>query len=179
MATSVLLLAGVAGADPAWTAGKPSVSAQLNYGIHTGDGDINPYGLGLGAKGGYTLDSNLYLGGAFDYYFGESEEVLNNKVSFNAWSLQGEVGYDLGVAPAIVIRPKAGLGLTNFSGEACFGGACASDSTGKFSLAPGAQLLYSLDSLFITADARYNIVFDTENGVGNGFILGAGAGLTF
>ena len=181
VAVGALLLAGTAAADPAFTAGKPSVSAQLDYGIWTGDdiGDVNPYGLGLGARGGYTLDPGLYVGGAFDYFFGGSVDVPGAEVKFNLWTLHGEVGYDLGVAPNIVIRPKAGLGLTTGHAKLCIQGNCQSDSNGKMSLAPGAQALYSLDSLFLTAEARYNIVFDTENGSGNGLLFGVGAGLTF
>jgi len=188
MATGLLLLAGSAAADPAWTTGKATVSGQLDYGIFTGDSppgfDLNPYGIGLGVKGGYTLDASVYVGGAFDYFFGGSEEATGGEFNVNVWMLQGEVGYDLGLMPEGVLRPKLGLGLTSASSEACisFGGdeRCESDSQSKFSLAPGVQFLYSLDSLFLTADARYNIVFTSDDeGDANGIVFGVGAGIPF
>jgi hypothetical protein len=181
MATGLLLLAGSAAADPAWTLGKPQVSAQLNYGIATGDipGDINPYGIGLGVKGGYTLDASIYIGGAFDYYFGGSEETAGSEFDYNVWALQGEVGYDLGLMPEGVLRPKLGLGISSIGGELCLGDLCESERESELSIAPGVQFLYSLDSLYLTADARYNIVFADGDAEANGFILGAGAGISF
>jgi hypothetical protein len=183
MATGLLLLAGTASADPAFTLAKPQVSGQLNYGIFTGSGDLNPYGLGLGVKGGYTLDSSIYVGGAFDYYFGESQDLPGGgSVKAHVWTLQGEVGYDLGVAPNIVVRPKGGIGLTSLGGKVCGNGGdvCLSDSKGYFSIAPGVQGIYSLDSFYLTADARFNIVFGTEdNQSAGGFLLGIGAGKAF
>lgn len=178
MAAGLLLAVGTASADPAFTTGKPSVSGQLNYGIFTGEGDTNPYGLGLGVKGGYTLDMNLYVGGAFDYFFGKSEDVGPASASLRMWMLQGEVGYDLGVAPNVVIRPKGGVGLTNATAKLCINDNCNSDSKGYFSIAPGVQGLYSLDSLFLTAEARYDILFGTDQNA-NGFLLGVGAGAAF
>ncbi len=193
MTTGLLLLAGSAAAEEPWTAARPTISAQLDYGIFTGDDegtDLNPYGLGIGLKGGYTLDQGVYVGGAFDYFFGGSEEgsvpgVGSGEVSFNIWTLQAEVGYDLGLMPEAVLRPKLGLGLTSLGGESCFtvGGQenCEDgESQSNFSLSPGAQFLYSLDGPFITADVRYNIVFTSDNeGDGNGLLFGVGAGYAF
>lgn len=181
MATGLLLLAGSAAADPAWTLNKPQVSAQLNYGIGMGDnpGDINPYGIGLGVKGGYTLDASVYVGGAFDYYFGGSEEVPGAEFDFNVWTLQGEVGYDLGLMPEGVLRPKVGLGLSSIGGEFCVQNVCNSERESEFSLAPGVQFLYTLESVFLTAEARYNIVFSDADVEANALIFGVGAGITF
>jgi len=184
MATGLLLAVGTASADPAFTLAKPQVSGQLNYGIFAGDGDVNAYGLGLGLKGGYTLDSSIYVGGAFDYFFGGSKDVgflgQTAEAKAHAWLLQGEVGYDLGVAPNIVVRPKAGIGLTHGTGEGCINDNCNGDSKGYFSIAPGVQGLYSFDDFYLTADARFNILFGTEsNANANGFLLGIGAGKAF
>lgn len=192
MATGLLLLAGSAAAEEPWTAEQATISAQLEYGIFTGDDggtDLNPYGLGLGLKGGYTLDMGVYVGGAFDYFLGGSEDVsvlgASAETSLNIWMLQAEVGYDVGLMPEGVLRPKLGLGITSPSGEACveIGSEerCEDlDLDSKFSIAPGAQFLYSLGGGFITADARYNIVFTgDEDGDANGFIIGVGGGLSF
>jgi hypothetical protein len=45
--------------------------AQFQYGIWTGDGDVNLYGPGLGIRGGFTIDPGIYLGATFDYFAGE------------------------------------------------------------------------------------------------------------
>jgi hypothetical protein len=82
------------------------VAGQLQYGILTGDGDLNAYNLGLGLLGGDTLDPRVYVGGRFEYFLGEAENAVIRGVSAEARAkvgqLMGEVGYDLGLTPALV-----------------------------------------------------------------------------
>lgn len=84
----------------------------------------NDRGFGVGLRGGYTMPSSIYLGGVFDYFFGSTDEKvvpgagsLETKARF--WSLGAEIGYDLGIAPSIVIRPIAGIGFARGSTESC------------------------------------------------------------
>jgi hypothetical protein len=76
-----------------------SAAALLGYGFKDG------VGLGLGARGGYTLPMNVYLGGTFVYHLGKSV----GGASVNIFYLGVEGGYDITAGP-FVIRPFLGLG---------------------------------------------------------------------
>ena len=66
----------------------------------------NNYSLGLGARGGKTLDNHIYIGGTFIDHFGTS--------GFNSFYLGPEGGYDFDVR-VVVIRPYLGLGIFSSS----------------------------------------------------------------
>jgi hypothetical protein len=65
----------------------------------------NGYGIGLGARGGATLANRIYLGGIFMYYASSSASSGSNAIQ-----LGGEVGYGI-LAPPVIVRPFAGLGI--------------------------------------------------------------------
>jgi hypothetical protein len=116
--TALVLTIGVTGTTAAQerapTANKGSAGATLGYGVHVGGGGDNIYGLGLGAHGGYTLDMNLFVGGFFNYFLGESSSEAGVEYSANMMQISGEIGYDVGLG-AIVIRPSIGLGVSIFT----------------------------------------------------------------
>ena len=72
---SLFSLASIATAqeDP-FTREKIQASGHLGYGLDVSDNAMNPYGFLLGARGGYTLEQDIYVGGLFDYFFGGSAE---------------------------------------------------------------------------------------------------------
>jgi hypothetical protein len=181
LALGLLAVAGTASAEEPFTANKPSVGGALKYGIYTGDGDLNPYGVGLGVNGGYTLDMGLFVGGAFDYYLGGSEdqELLGTKVeaNVNVYDLMGVVGYDIGVSPELVVRPQLGVGIAWAKGEVCLGNDCQSDSESNFAIAPGAKILYSLGTAYLSGEVSYTKIFQDENP--DAIVLGIGAGAAF
>lgn len=182
LAVGLLATSSAAFGEPA-TAGKPSLGGGLRYGLEQEDGDFNPWGIGLAARGGITLGSGLYLGGGIEYYFGESESVvvpsmgLDLEVSSNVWQLMGEVGYDVAASDSLVVRPKAALGYATVELESCGGGSCTSNSDGNFMLGPGAELLYVGDGFFVGPELRYDFIFAEETG--NALILGLNGGGTF
>ena len=182
LALSILTSGALAQAEPAFTAGQPSIAGQLQYGVYTGDGDLSYYDLGLGLMGGYTLEPGVYLGGNFDYFLGGSEETYGGEASAKVWQLMGEVGYDLPLGPDAVLRPKLGLGMASVKVETCFEllgvSSCGGDSESKFAVAPGAQLLYNAGPVFLSVQARYNHIFVDEGNV-DGILLGAGVGAAF
>jgi hypothetical protein len=176
---ALALVSAAANAQEApFTAGKPQVGASLQYGIYTGDdvGDLNPYGLGFGLRGGYTLDMNLFVGASFEYYLGGSEDVLGEDVSFNMYSFMLEPGYDIAVGEGLVLRPQLGIGFTweHFDAPEPIGGTTEND----FAIAPGVQFLADVGGVFIQAGAKYHHIF-VEDGNADGFLLNAGVGLTF
>ena len=160
-------------ADPAFTLDLATVSAGMRYGSE----NLN---FGVGVRGGYTLSQSIYIGGVFDYWFGESEEqtvpgagTISAKAS--AWDAMGEVGYDFGVSPTVVIRPFGGIGIFHVDGEACapmIGCVEASDSEAGGAI--GGQVLVRIDEGFhVGAEVRVLIVDETA------FMFGGNVGTEF
>ena len=188
---SLTVAAATASAETPATAERGQVGAALKYGIYmgdTGESDLNPYGIGLGVNGGYTLGFGLFVGGQFDYYFGGSEETefAGSTLEFNAkvFDFMGQVGYDIGLSPDFVLRPQAGVGLASFGGKICAGGRCESpDRESHFALVPGVKALYDVGPVMLTGEASYQMVFVDEDGSeasdGDAFVLGLGANLAF
>ncbi len=187
---ALCLIAVSASAEPAFTECKGQVGIELGYGVYTGEGEDppNPYGLGLGVRSGYTLGVGVYLGAAFHYYLGSSDEVtvLGTTIesSSNIYQFGAEVGYDLGLGPQVVLRPKVGLGYATAAGEVSSDGGSQDVTESGLAISPGVQALFNLEPVFISADVRYNLLnlepegasesFDTS-----GLLLGVGAGITF
>lgn len=183
LATALMTSTVIAGAEPAFTTGKAQVGVDLGYGIYTGDGNANPYGLGIGVRGGYTLDMNLHLGGSFQYNFGESSGSGAAEASFNTWNLMFEPGYDIGIGDTMAIRPQLGIGMTNYMFDVCvsvpgFGGGCSSESETKLAIAPGAMFLMDFGPVFGIAGLRYHHVFIEDVNV-DALLLNVGAGMAF
>lgn len=162
------------------TEGAATLSLNLGYGFRVTDegnldDDANPYGTTLGARGGYTLDGGLYLGGLFNYFWGEEVGDEDTGGHLNQASVAADVGYDIGVGDNIVLRPLAGIGVTILSGEVCVLGQCADDQSDPYWLvAPGVDLLVSLGEIFVGGEARYLWLPDDE--IPDGFMLTASIG---
>jgi hypothetical protein len=149
-----------------------SVAALLGYGFDfNGDDDLNPFGLGVGVRGGYTLDSGVYLGGQFVFFGGDSATVLAVKRTANIVTLGLEAGYDFWVDP-VIVRPSLGMGVA-FTNESV--GGVDSDYSSVY-FAPGATVIYPIGQFFVGGDARLWLVTgDTRTGLS---ILATG-GITF
>jgi hypothetical protein len=165
-----LYAAPVLALEPAFTLERAQVSGGLRYGSE---------GLkfGVGARGGYTIDPGIYVGGLFDYWFGDSEETAvpgggNITAKSSGWDMIGECGYDLGVAPTVVIRPFGGLGIIHGDTEVCTPAGCidasGSDAIGAF----GAQALFWLDDGFHVG-AELRVMFSEEAAIVIGGNIGA------
>src|SRR3954470_14749046 len=112
------LVSATAFAEPA-TANSIQLGVGFRYGIEMNSGDVNPWGIGLGLDGGYTLPNAVYLGGNIEYFFGDSVGDDINGATINIWQLSAEGGYDIGLGPIFVLRPKVGLGLANTHEKLC------------------------------------------------------------
>ncbi len=158
----------------------PLVSVDLSlrglYGSATGDGELNAYGPGIGVRAGVSLPLSLYLGGSYDYFFGESSEVLGVDTSVSISQFMGHIGSNFGLGP-ISVRPTLGIGLSQATSEVEGGGVSASDSEGAFVLSPGAEVLFSLGLISVSAEARYNAVLDEDRD--DAIVVGAGIGVGF
>jgi hypothetical protein len=158
-----------------------TLGAQFQYGIWTGDGDVNLYGPGVGIRGGFTLDPGLYLGANFDYFAGE--KIPGTTVRANVYDFVGEIGYDFWVHPNGILRPKIGLGLgvAKVGGCASIAGvatACDSRSENGLAIAPGIQYLHFLSAVYLSLEARYQTI-SLDGPDPSALILGAGIGAAF
>lgn len=175
VAAAAWLFSTPASADPA-TANSIQLGVGFRYGVDTtkGDEDFNLWGIGLGLNGGYTLPNAVYLGGNFEYFFGDQVGDDTNGASGNIWQLTAEGGYDIGLGPIFVLRPKLGAGLANLHAKLCLEGGCTSDTESKFALLPGATFMLMPPGFRLSVDVRYEFVF--ADGAPKALIFTAGIG---
>jgi hypothetical protein len=163
-----------------------SLGLLIGYGFeHDGTFGSNPYGLGFGLRGGYTLDFGLYVGGTFSYFLGTSDEGNSGggsgttggaiEQSSNYMQILAEVGYDIWISK-LVIRPYMGMGVGMAFLDSTGTAALYASPVSSFSFAPGASIFYNIDSVFIGGDVRFNIM--GGNGV-TGTVLSAFGGMRF
>lgn len=135
--------------DP--TAGKGSIGALVGYGFKDGTN------FGFGARGGYTLPANVYLGGTFLYHLGNTV----GGAGLNLYYFGVEGGYDIALSP-VVIRPYLGFGRAVASidtpGDVSTGVTATNSSTGYLGFWPGVTAIYPMGRFFVGLDARYLIV---------------------
>jgi opacity protein-like surface antigen len=178
---SLLAFAALAlGPAPASAMGNPFTQnrVQVLGGPRGGSDQLN---FGLGLKVGYTLPMDLYIGGTFDYFFGEHDEsILNDnyyEYDFSFWLLSPEVGYDFGVTPAFMVRPFGGIGLAAVNGESCSRGPdiniCNDFSDSDVGLTLGGLVSYSVGSVFFGGELRF-LLYEDE-----ALVLGAHVGGAF
>jgi hypothetical protein len=136
---------------------------------------FNDIGFGIGARGGYTMDQHVYIGGTLLYHFGQDD--------VSAFLIGAEGGYDF-IAGPVVIRPYLRLGVSIVSvnvpsvplpGGGTAGGGSASST--NVALWPGCTVLYPIpgnERWFVGGDARVLVINDF-----NTFALFALGGLRF
>jgi hypothetical protein len=118
------------------------------------------YGLGLGARFGYTLPRRVYVGGIAGYHFGSTAESQGVEIKNKTWYFGPEAGYDFGVGK-VILRPVLGLGLAfrnqdvSAPGNAvAAAGAEPSETDTRVYVAPGASVVYPIGNFFVGADSR-------------------------
>lgn len=156
-----------------------SIGLLLGYGFeHEKTFGVNPYSLGIGVRGGYTLDFGLYLGGMFTYFIGTEDEGMSavtagGTVTASAHYLEilAEVGYDVWIAK-FVLRPYLGMGV----GVGVQDGTVYPSPVNSFAFAPGVSLFYTFGAAFLGVDIRFNLM--NGNGV-DGTVLSLLGGMRF
>ncbi len=172
--TSVAVAAAVLAAPAVASAARPFTleRATVGGGVRFGSDDLN---FGLGARGGYTIRESVYIGGLFDYWFGEDDDQsfgpTRRSYSSSAWDLMAIGGYDFGLSPVVVIRPFGGIGIMSYNWEGCaavagLGEVCRdgdeTDAAGTF----GAEALLDLGGWNIGGEFRVLISDDTHAIIG-------------
>jgi hypothetical protein len=164
IAAAIAVLACCAGAGRAFAAGYPPPAltwshGQMNGGARFGSDNLN---LGFGARGGYTLQNGIYLGGLFDYFIGQSQSATNGGTTLTAsahlWQIGFEGGFDFALTDVLMVRPFLGVGIAEASGDVCIdqiGGAqCMSVSSSDSFIEFGGLLNYMSGSLMFGGDLR-------------------------
>jgi hypothetical protein len=125
--------------------------------------DVNPYGVGLGVRGGVTV-LGLYGGATFLYYLGQSTSFdVGGEKKSNAMAYGLEAGYELGLGP-VALRPYVGVGFMNI--HFAVTGTDIDDRKSRLYVAPGVTGLFTLMGWFVGADLRYTLVTNSgENGL--------------
>ncbi|MBX3216340.1 MAG: porin family protein [Labilithrix sp.] len=136
------------GADP-----RPvSVAPVLGYATSQAN-------LGVGLRGGYTIDRRVYIGGTFVYHLGSSEETTLGgdtlSSSVRLFYPGVEAGYELPLGP-VRVRPYAGMGALFISASTTMGAREASDTRTSFALWPGCTVTYDVpeSNVFVGGDTR-------------------------
>lgn len=174
VAALTMTASGHADAEAA-TRGAFQLGAGFRYGIEQNEGDVNPWGTGLGLSLGYTMENSFYLGGNFEYFFGETVNIAGAEIDNNVWQLSAEGGYDIGLGKKVVLRPKLGLGLAAWTIDGCPVAGCANRSDKDFLIAPGATFLLLTDSFSLSVDARYAMIV-AEPDLAKALIFSVGIG---
>jgi hypothetical protein len=202
-----LFLARITLADEPFTRSTLQLGAGPNYGFYLGDDEEIPdtHGPGAHLLVGYTPEWFVYLGGEFNYFRGASERQQLSGVEVDiAWTMMQfgfELGYDLALGEAWLLRPKLGVGYASVSvdvhADDVLGPGADLDyreTYGGLVLPLGLESLYSLGEVwFAAAKVRYGYVsitvdvFDatTAQKVGeadknaHSIVLGLGAGARF
>jgi len=130
--------------------------------------DWNPYGAGVGLRGGVTLLS-FYAGASLDYFLAESTHLAGFEISGGRLQVMANIGYEIGL-PLLTLRPLLGVGYAQTQIESSAG---PDHSRDDLVLAPGAELMLSLGLLNLSGELRYN--FSTADAL----IVGIGVGVSF
>lgn len=152
---------------------KPiSVALLLGYGLNLDSdatGDLNPFGLGFGVRGGYNIDE-IYVGARILFFLGESESTLGGgEASFNELTLGLVGGYDLEMS-GLLVRPELGLGLAISSAEISVvglpGGGTQDFSSEDIYVAPGVTVLHDLSpDMFVGGELSIPIILADPDAV--------------
>lgn len=143
--------AGGAGATEA--APRPlSVAPVLGYATSQAN-------LGVGIRGGYTIDRRVYVGGTFVYHLGSSEETTLGRDTISSsvrlFYPGVEAGYELPLGP-VRVRPYAGMGALFVGASTKVGARESSDTRASFALWPGCTVTYDVPdaNVFVGGDTR-------------------------
>lgn len=138
-------------------------AALAGVGFTPTDLKVNPYGLGLGVRGGLRF-GGFYAGARALNYFGES--------SLSVTQLGVEAGYGISIGP-VTLRPGVGVG------DFIAGGTIATTPSYVY-VSPMLTGLVSIPGtfVFVGVDAEYNIITGGGSAWNSG-ALHAQAGVTF
>lgn len=136
------------------------VGARVGVATNPDSDGPNPYGLGLGVRGGVSI-FNIYGGLSFMHYLGSSQDVPGGgSVDFSSTLYGLELGYSIKAIPMLTLRPQLGIG--NASLTSSVGSFSASSS--NLYLEPGVTALVPLGLLYVGADVNLLLLPGVDQG---------------
>ena len=177
-----LLWSAVAAARPRTiSSNRLQLAGTLSYTLgmdHRALRDLDPWGLGLGGRVGYTFDFGLYVGMQAQFHEGDYLSYDSDGLSYNARQFGGTAGFDLWVGRQAVFRPSLAFGFHSVNVEELsdyyyvrpFGTREDTQPTlertadrldradGPY-LGPGIELLIFSEALFISFEGRAHVIF--------------------
>lgn len=158
-----------------------SVGLLLGGGILTdrrpGTAGTDPYGWTIGARGGYSFDSQLYVGLFYNYYLGTSvtgnvgSTTVVTTTKANYMQFGGEAGYDLW-AGSLIVRPSLQLGVA----MAIVSRLNTPSPITSFLVAPGVTVMLPMDDFFFGGDVRFALAQGDGSAA---FVLALTGGMRF
>jgi hypothetical protein len=151
-------------AEP-FTERRVGLGVGLDYGLYLGDAahDIpTPYGLGLGARAGYTFDPNVFLGAELNYFFGASQrfpQYGDVEGSLRILQYGAQAGYDFGIGRCFALRPKLGFGAARVTAQVRVEGLTGEVSETGLALTAGLEALAGYKMWFVSVEARYTYLY--------------------
>ena len=159
VSATALALTLVVAESSAHALGPIDVEAGAKVGVATNPfaNGVNPYGFGLGVRGGVGI-FGFYGGVSAVHYFGSSTDIPSLAGTINATTsstlLGLELGYTISALPLVNIRPQLGIGNITY-----YTSASGNDSSNAYLyLEPGVALLVPLGLLYVGADANPLVV---------------------
>jgi hypothetical protein len=140
--------------------------------VQLGSGFSDPYGLGLGARLGYTFWHGVYLGGAVTHYFGNTVDTPEGTESAHATFVGAELGYEFYPNYHWEIRPYVFLGpswITTIDPNTLF-----VQSRTDLAVQPGLLVAYHFGNVFLSGEGKIHATPDPT-----ALTLFAGAGIGF
>ncbi len=182
---------------PTVTSARVPAPAAATDAPDKADGDAEPLGpisvapvlgyasatlkLGVGARAGYTFPNRLYVGGAFVYHLGTSDETTGRggkvESSVHFFYTGAEVGYDVPVGP-VVLRPYGGVGAIFATVSLTTGGQSQGDTSASLAVWPGFNVAYAIPRTPIFVGVDTKLILATK-GADPSFGLFATGGMRF
>lgn len=182
----------------AFTLRRTQVAAGIDYGLYVGEAaDVvpSPYGLGLGARAGYTFGPGVYVGAEGHYFFGVSRhfpEYGDVEGSLGIAHAGIEAGYDFALGHDLMLRPAIGAGAARVTAKVRVEGLDGTVTETGWVFTAGLVSSYAIDPVFVGAEARYTALgisteplqdipgFDVdENARLDGLLFGLRVGMAF
>ncbi len=123
--------------------------------VQLGSGFVDTYGLGMGARVGYTFPSGIYAGADVTHYFGNTVTTTTGDVGAHATFVGAEGGYKLFPTRKWEVRPYVFVGPAFIRSVQAV--PFSSESVTRFAVQPGLLAAYHFGNVFVSAEAKAHI----------------------